>query len=308
MSQPPADRLILPPQVVTGEAVALELRPASFATRALAVALDLVLMLGAGIIVGIVLGLTLPDVDEAAARAIGILALVGVLVGLPTAVETLSRGRSLGKLAAGLRVVRDDGGPIRLRHALVRALLAVFEIILTFGSIALITSLANVRGKRLGDLLAGTFVLRERGGALPPPLPPMPPELMAWAQQADLAAVPDGLAVGVRRFLDGAPGLHPASRVQLGQELARQVLSFVAPPPPAWASPERFLVAVLAERRRRDLARLAKLQQDRGRRLAERRRAPVLAPTAQRLVGDPEGAADEPLSVERSRRAGAQYR
>src|SRR5215212_3470897 len=150
MSQPPADRLILPPQVVTGEAVALELRPASFATRALAVALDLVLMLGAGIIVGIVLGLTLPDVDEAAARAIGILALVGVLVGLPTAVETLSRGRSLGKLAAGLRVVRDDGGPIRLRHALVRALLAVFEIILSFGSIALITSLSNARGKRLG--------------------------------------------------------------------------------------------------------------------------------------------------------------
>jgi uncharacterized RDD family membrane protein YckC len=267
MSQPPDDRLILPPQVVTGEAVALELRPASFATRALAVALDLAVLLAAGIVLGIVLGLTLPDVDEAAARAIGILALVGVLVGIPTTVETLTRGRSLGKLAAGLRVVRDDGGPIRLRHALVRALLAVFEIILTFGSVALITSLSNV----------------------PPPLPPVPPELIAWAQQADLAAVPDGLAVAVRRFLDGAPGLHPASRVQLGRELAGQVLSFVAPPPPVRASPERFLVAVLGERRRRDLDRLTRLQQDRGRRLAERRRAPVLAPIAQRLVGDPEG-------------------
>ena len=164
MSHPADDRLILPPQVVTGEAVALELRPASFATRGLAVALDLAVMLAAGILVGIVLGLTLPDVDEAAARAIGILALVGVLVGLPTTVETLTRGRSLGKLAAGLRVVRDDGGPVRLRHALVRALLAVFEIIVTFGSVALITSLANVRGKRLGDLLAGTFV---RGSGAP---------------------------------------------------------------------------------------------------------------------------------------------
>jgi uncharacterized RDD family membrane protein YckC len=285
----PDDRLILPPQVVTGEAVALELRPASFATRALAIVLDLAVMLATGIIVSIVLGLALPDLDEAAARAIGILALAGVLVGLPVTVETLTRGRSLGKLAAGLRVVRDDGGPIRLRHALVRALLAVFEIILTVGSVALITSLANVRGKRLGDLLAGTFVLRERGGAVPPPLPPMPPELMAWAQQADLAALPDALALGARRFLDGAQGLHPASRAQLGQELAGQVLSFVAPPPPAWATPERFLVAVLAERRRRDLARLTALQQDRGRRLAQRRQAPVLAPAAQRLVGDPEG-------------------
>jgi uncharacterized RDD family membrane protein YckC len=289
MSQPPDDRLILPPQVVTGEAVALELRPASFATRALAVALDLAVMLAVGIIVSIVLGLALPDVDEAAARAISILALVGVLVGLPVTVETLTRGRSLGKLAAGLRVVRDDGGPIRLRHALVRALLAVVEIIATAGSVALITSLANVRGKRLGDLLAGTFVIRERGGAMPPPLPPMPPELIAWAQQADLAAVPDALALSVRRFLDGAQSLHPASRAQLGQELAAQVLSFVAPPPPAFATPERFLVAVLAERRRRDLARLTALQQGRGRRLAERRQAPVLAPTAGRLVGDPEG-------------------
>ena len=289
MSQPPDDRLILPPQVVTGEAVALELRPASFATRALAVALDLVVMLAAGVTVGIVLGYALPDLDEAAARAIGITALVAVLVGLPVTVETLTRGRSLGKLAAGLRVVRDDGGPIRLRHALVRALLAVIEIIATFGSLALITSLANVQGKRLGDLLAGTFVVRERGGAMPPPLPPKPPELIAWAQQADLAALPDGLAIGVRRFLDGAHGLHPASRAQLGQELAGRVSSFVAPPPPAWATPERFLVAVLAERRRRDLARLTTLQQHRGRRLAERREAPVLAPTAARLVGDPEG-------------------
>jgi uncharacterized RDD family membrane protein YckC len=289
MSQSADDRLILPPQVVTGEAVALELRPASFATRALAVALDLVVMLAVGIIVSIVLGLALPDVDEAAGRAIGIVALVGVLVVLPVTVETLTRGRSLGKLAAGLRVVRDDGGPIRLRHALVRALLAVVEIIMTVGSVALITSLANVRGKRLGDLLAGTFVIRERGGAMPPPLPPMPQELVAWAQQADLAAVPGALALNVRRFLDGAHNLHPASRAQLGQQLAAQVLSFVAPPPPAFATPERFLVAVLAERRRRDLARLTALQQARGRRLAERREAPVLAPIAQRLAGDPEG-------------------
>ncbi len=291
MTQPSADRLILPPQVVTGEAVALELRPASFATRCLALVLDLLVLQVAGVAVVVLLGLIVPDVDEAAAAAIGITAVVAVLVGLPVAVETLTRGRSVGKLAAGLRVVRDDGGPIRLRHALVRGLLAIVEIFLSFGSIALIASLTNVRGKRLGDLLAGTFVIRERGGAAQQPLPPMPQELIAWAQQADLAAVPDGLAVGVRRFLDGAGGLHPGARTQLGNDLARQVGGFVAPPPPAWATPERFLVAVLQERRRRDVARLTRLQQARAHRLAQRHAAPVLAPTAQRLVGDPEGPA-----------------
>ncbi len=188
-------------------------------------------------------------------------------------------------------MVRDDGGPIRMRHALVRALLAVIEIIFSLGSIALITSLLNVRGKRLGDLLAGTFVLRERGGAAAVPLPGMPMHLATWAVGADMARLPDGLAVGARRFLAGAPGLHPASRHQLGSDLAAQVSRFVAPPPPPGTHPEAFLAAVLVERRRRDHERLARLEHARAARLGERSRAAVLSPTATRLLGD------QPLAV-----------
>jgi uncharacterized RDD family membrane protein YckC len=286
MSSSDRPALTLPPEVVTGEAVALELRPASFATRALAQALDLLVMAAVGLGVGIALSL-LPGLDEAASQAVGLVAVVAVVVGLPVTVETLTRGRSLGKVAAGLRVVRDDGGPVRLRHALVRGLLAVVEIIATLGSIALISSLLNPRGKRLGDLLAGTFVLRERGGAALVPLPPMPPELAAWAVQADLGLLPDRLAVGVRRFLGGAASLHPASRQQLGGELATEVTRFVAPPPPAGTPPERFLVAVLTERRRRDFERLRRLDGDRARRDARRRAAGILSPAASRLLGDP---------------------
>jgi uncharacterized RDD family membrane protein YckC len=285
MTQPPPP-LTLPPEVVTGEAVALELRPASFATRALAQALDLLVMAAVGIGVGFALSL-LPALDEAASRAVGLVAVVAVLVGLPVAVETLTRGRSVGKIAAGLRVVRDDGGPIRLRHALVRGLLAVVEIIASLGSIALISSLLNPRGKRLGDLLAGTFVLRERAGGALLPLPPMPPELAAWAMQTDLGHLPDPLAVGVRRFLSGATSLHPGSRQQLGEELATEVARFVAPPPPPGTPPERFLVAVLTERRRRDLERLRRLESDSALRQARRRAAGVLSPAASRLLGDP---------------------
>jgi uncharacterized RDD family membrane protein YckC len=278
--------LAIPPEVVTGEAVALELRPASFATRGLGQALDLVVMAIVGLGVGY--GLSwLPGLDEAASTAVALVAVVAVVVGLPVTVETLSRGRSLGKLAAGLRVVRDDGGPIRFRHALVRGLLAVFEIIATLGSVALISSLLNAKGKRIGDLLAGTFVLRERAGAPLAPLPPMPPELAAWAQQADIAHLPDQLAVGVRRFLSGAGSLHPASRRRLGEDLATEVARVVAPPPPAGTHPERFLVAVLTERRRRDYERLRRLEDERARRQARRHDAGVLSPAASRLLGDP---------------------
>jgi uncharacterized RDD family membrane protein YckC len=278
-------RLTLPPEVVTGEAVALELRPASFATRALALTLDLVVLAAVGLTVGWLLTL-LPPADSAVTSAVGLVAVVAVIVGLPVTVETLTRGRSLGKIVGGLRVVRDDGGPIRLRHALVRGLLAVFEIYATLGSVALISSLLNPRGKRLGDLLAGTFVLRERGGAALVPLPPMPPELAGWAMAADISGVPDALAARTRRFLAGAWAMHPGARQELGAELAAQLARHVAPQPPPGAQPERFVVAVLVERSRRDVERLRRAEDQRAARDARRAASGVLSPGATRLLGD----------------------
>lgn len=249
--------------VVTGEAVALDLRPASFATRMLALMVDLLVQVALAIgAAWLAFGLFFA-VDAAAQTALFILMLVAILVGLPATVETLTRGRSLGKLAAGLRVVRDDGGPVRLRQALIRALVGFGELYLTFGSPALICSLANRRGKRIGDLLAGTYVVRERTTVLGGVMAQMPPELHLWAATADIGRLPDRLALSVRQFLSRTHLLHPSSRQRLGHELAREVATHVAPPPPANTHPERFLAAVLAERRTRDLARLTREQQRR---------------------------------------------
>ena len=62
-----------------------------------------------------------------------------VMIVLPVVVETASGGRSLGRLAIGARIVRWDGGASGLRQAMVRALVGVFEIWLTLGSVALLT-------------------------------------------------------------------------------------------------------------------------------------------------------------------------
>lgn len=244
------------PELVTGEAVALDLRPASFATRGLAFGLDGVLQ------IGLLLGalwfspFVVGGLDDAAAAAGAIALVVGVLVALPVAVETLTRGRSLGKLALGLRVVRDDGGPVRLRHALVRWLVGFGEIWLTFGSPAVITSLVSPQGKRIGDLVAGTYVVRDRAGGPRPAPVLMPRELEGWIATADIGRVPDQLAMSVRQYLGRAARLHPASRDRLAGTLAHEVLRFVAPAPPPGTPPERLLAAVLAERRDRELQRL----------------------------------------------------
>jgi uncharacterized RDD family membrane protein YckC len=276
--------LVLPEDLVTGEAVVLDLRPASFATRALALLLDLLVLVALGVGLGWLTVTLTGSLDIAAGRAVELTLSVGLLVLVPASWETLSRGRSPGKAAAGLRVVRDDGGPIRWRQALMRWLVAVPEIFLTGGSAALICSLANPRGKRLGDLLAGTFVVRERTSSAPLPPPQMPPELAAWAVGADIGRLPDSLAVASRQILGRAHRLHPASRTRLGTELAQQVATYVAPSPPGVVQPERFLAAVLAERHRRALARLTLLEQRRGERARRRSEADVLSPASTRLI------------------------
>jgi uncharacterized RDD family membrane protein YckC len=248
MSQPDA--------LVTGDAVVLELRLAKLASRGLALAIDLAVQLTVLFVGVLVVGGLLGSVDEALAAAAGLTFFVAIVVGYPVAMETSTRGRSLGKLALGLRVVREDGGPVRFRHAFVRALLGVVEIWLSFGSIALIASLASRQGRRLGDYLAGTLVVRERVPAAGHPLAPMPPPLAGWATGLDLSRLPDDLALAARQFLTRAGELSPAAREDMGSRIATAVAAVTAPPPPPGTPPWAFLAAVLAERRRRELARM----------------------------------------------------
>ena len=169
-----AGRLASVDDLVTGEAVPLEMRLAKVPSRALAITLDWALLA----LVGIPLAIAAESAfgaDPALQATVVLVGFIALFVGVPVLVETLSRGRSLGKLVLGLRVVRDDGGPARFRHALTRGLAGVFvDFLLTFGAGAVICSLLNERGKRVGDVLAGTVVVRERAPAGSLPLPAIP--------------------------------------------------------------------------------------------------------------------------------------
>ena len=242
--------------LVTGEAVVLEMRLAKLASRSLALAIDLAVQLGLFVLGLVVLGGTVSFVDESLAAALGLLFYLAVIVGYPVAFETLTHGRSLGKMALGLRVLREDGGPERFRHAFVRALLGVVEIWLTFGTVALISSLASAQGRRVGDYLAGTVVVHERMPVRASPVASMPPQLAGWAARLDLSRVPDDLALAVRQFLARAPELSPPVRDQMGASLAAALAQVTAPPPPPGVPVWAFLSAVIAERRNRELSRL----------------------------------------------------
>lgn len=247
--------------LVTGEAVALDVPTAGFGLRLLGGVVDGLVTVGLLWLLTWATSRWAEGFDRALQGVYTVLLTAGLLVVLPTVVETLTVGRSLGKLACGTRVVRLDNGPITGRHALVRALVGVLELWGTFGLVASPSSIIDSRGRRLGDLAAGTVVVRERIGLETPPPAAMPPALAHWAGTADIAPLPAGLALSVRQFLARRDGLSHASRAELGQQLATQVLRHVAPPPPPDADVESVLAAVIADRGRRDFERLQRDEQ-----------------------------------------------
>jgi uncharacterized RDD family membrane protein YckC len=250
-------------RLIIGEAVEIELPVARFATRALALAVDVVVEYLLLQILSIALTQVANTANEATVATLSVLILVFSFLIWPVAFETVTRGRSPGKYALGLRVVRDDGGPIRFRHALVRGLVGLAiewpGILLPFVTwiAGASTMLFSARGKLIGDLAAGTLVLVERQPDLGRPPTGMPPALAGWARTLDLSRVDDQLALCLRQFVTRAHGMRKGARLPLALRLAGELRAVTTPPPPPGASLWDYFSAVLAERGRRESERLA---------------------------------------------------
>lgn len=239
-------------ELLTGEAVALDVQSTSFILRAAGAMIDFLLSVLIAAFMFWVLFLLAGQgmIDQSATAAVSVSIVVFCCVVVPTGIETLSRGRSLGKLAVGARIVRDDGGASGFRHAFIRAMVGFFEIYMTLGGVAALTGLLSTRSKRLGDLLAGTYAQQERVPRITEPVFGMPPALSGWAELADVGRMPDRLSRRIAQFLKQAPKLTPATRARLAQDLASEASVWVSPVPRV--DPEIFLYAVAAARRDRE--------------------------------------------------------
>lgn len=237
---------------LTGEAVTLDLHPTGFVLRAAGALLDAIAHLLAFVAAVIAIGIatTAFSTEDAVIAAIMIIALVACLIGIPIVVETLTRGRSLGKLAIGGRIVRLDGGAIGLRHAAIRSLVGFFEFFVTLGGAAALSGLLTSRTQRLGDLLAGTYCQYERVTGHVTPLFGIPPQLAGWARVVDVARMPTQLSRRIAQFLAQASQYDPVRRARLAAELATEASAFVAPVPPV--DSELFLAGITVVRRERE--------------------------------------------------------
>ena len=252
-------------EVVTGEAVVLDLAVARFPSRIAAQLIDILAQLPVLVFIEVVIAVkSAHHLNQASAAALYAIALVTVTIAYPATFETLSRGKTPGKWALGLRVVSDDGGPERFRQAFIRALSAAFIEIWLFPinlvgmPVGLITSMISAKGKRLGDVFAGTFVIQDRVPKRPdlaPMFTMIPPPLLEWSAHLEVSRLSDQTAATVSSYLRRYNALGPAARAEIGARLAATVAAHVSPPPPPGTPAEAYLAAVLTVRRQREQAR-----------------------------------------------------
>jgi RDD family protein len=167
-----------------------------------------------------------------------------VVFGYDVAFETLASGRTPGKRAAGLRVVRLGGEPPGFLAAAIRNLLRLIDLLPAFYAIGALCILVTARNQRLGDLAAGTLVVRERRPATYAGARPdwaaadlyAADRLAAW----DVSAITPFELVTVRRFLERRNDLQPHARAHLASDLAGRLRPKVMGAPEAM-SPEAFL-------------------------------------------------------------------
>jgi uncharacterized RDD family membrane protein YckC len=239
--------------IVTPEAVVLDLEVAGIASRALAKAIDAAIQ--ALLIIGLILAAgVLSTISEVLGVVVAIAGLAAAVFAYPAVLEWLWRGRTPGKAALGLRVHTVEGAPVRAVHAFTRSVLQLVDFFLPPGGLfAVLAALFSSRNQRLGDLVAGTVVLRERSAAGPPmsvTFPP-PPGWEAYAASLDVSRLTDEQYQLIRAFLLRVGELDAGARLHLAQRIAGPVAARIGHTPPAGVHPEPFLVCVAAAHQRR---------------------------------------------------------
>lgn len=241
--------------IVTPEGVVLEFETAGVASRGIAFALDLLLQLVVLLVVFVGLAITVGNASGGETLFIVVTLLVSFLVlfGYPAAMETFWNGRTLGHAAMGLRVVTTEGAPVRFRHAAVRAIFRVIEGIALVGAPAVLAITFMPRDQRLGDLVAGTLVLRERSSSrLPVPVAfAPPPGWEGYAASLDVSGVTAEQYALVRAFLLRVHELLPEARARLAVSLANPLAVRMRHQPPPQVPAELFLVCTAAAYQRR---------------------------------------------------------
>ncbi len=240
--------------IVTPDAVVLELETAGFSSRLLAGLIDLAVMAGIYLAVIIAVFLGFGGADDSTLQTMAIVLSVLLIFGYPIAFETWTRGRTPGKSALRLRAVTTEGAPITVRDATLRSMGGVVDKLLPPGGITgVLFVLFTPRHQRVGDLIAGTIVVRDPRQYVPAPALWFSPPygLEAYAETIDPTAITVEQYTVVRSFLTRVSSLGPDARAALATDLADRLATRIHHRRDPYVAPEAFLLCVMARYQRR---------------------------------------------------------
>jgi uncharacterized RDD family membrane protein YckC len=238
------------PGIVTPEAVLLEFETAGIGSRTIARMIDLFAQAAAFYVLVFATALaSLGAVSDLLAIVLVSAGVLGIVLGYPIAFEALWNGRTPGKATMGLRVVTVEGAPVRFRHAALRAIVGIVDFVVPFGpATGIIAALLSTRTQRLGDMAAGTIVLRERAAGASASAVQFRP-FPGWEQYTaslDVAALTAEEYGIVRSFLMRVGQLDAGARGALAGRLGVPVAAKLHHAIPTGVHPEHFLVSVAA--------------------------------------------------------------
>lgn len=232
--------------VVTPEAVVLDFRAAGLGSRTLAKMIDLLIQFFALFVTLFIVGVV-AFANESAAIVMIVVLLFVVFYGYSTILETWWNGRTIGKRIFNIRVITTEGGPVRFRHAAIRSMIGTFDFFFPApgGLIAVSFALLTKRSQRLGDLAAGTIVIRDRNADQAPVFFGPAYGAEAVAKNLDTSLLDAAHYTLVREVLLRGPELMPEARWQLTEQLAERVAARTGNPRPVGLDGERYLVSML---------------------------------------------------------------
>jgi uncharacterized RDD family membrane protein YckC len=230
----------------TPEGVTLELVLAGLGSRFLARLLDTVIQVS--LIFALAIGIGVSG-SPGWLRAAGSVAAFGVVFAYDLILETLNNGRTVGKLAAGIRVVGRNGEPVRFLASAVRNIVRIVDFLPLVYLTGTISIIATQRSQRLGDLAAGTIVARERFPGLTHTAAPITVTADAVATW-DVSTVNANELQAVRHFLDRRLELRWPARSYFASDLANRLGPKVAGIP-ANSHPEYVLEGIVVAKQSR---------------------------------------------------------
>jgi uncharacterized RDD family membrane protein YckC len=240
--------------IETPEQTSLEFAIAGIGSRFLALALDTVIQAAVSTVLILAFALSfalLPTGRFALSQqwivAILVLVIFSFYYGYFALFEAIWNGQTPGKRAAKIRVIKESGRPITPAESVARNMMRIVDQLPIFYGIGIASVLLSKQNKRLGDFVAGTVVVHERGLQDIKPL---------W----QTATLPAALKYGSERlsaedfalvesFLNRRDALASDVRFRMAEQIANRIKPRLAIMPADMPSSEKLLEAIASERR-----------------------------------------------------------